>query len=545
METFKRILLPVMLIVALSVLAVGASRYYLRRSLPIRSVAEQACGLPEEWLERARRGYFEGRSGEISLLPQTPAYMTSAAGGWTHTGPWPYVQRVPLVFYGPGIIPATGEVDRPATVADIAPTFATLMKGALNTGDSRSLDEAARLDAPSLSRDPPRLIVTIVWDGGGWNVLERWPDAWPNLKAMMTEGVSYTDATVGSSPSVTPAVHATIGTGAFPWQHGVTDIPMRDDDGRVVDAFFDGESSRFLEMRTFAEIWDEQNGNDALVAMVGYEPWHLGMIGKGAESPNGDKDDAAWLHHETNEWITNPDHYRLPSSLASREGLEEEIRRLDLADGRDDGAWSEHDWIDDPERLEESPAFIAYHAQAMMRMIEQEGYGDDDIADLVFTNFKQPDRLGHYFNMRSTEVRDAVAASDRALGELEPFLDEEVGRGNWVIVVTADHGQQPDAGDIDAYGVDSTELRRDLDDRFGEITRAVWPTQAFLREDAMEEKGVEVDEVARFISDYRLSDNTRRPDIKLAGAGQFDPHDRLFAMAIPSRALPSIDCSGT
>jgi len=27
-----------------------------------------------------------------------------------------------------------------------------------------------------------------VIDGGGWNVLRQWPDAWPNLKCLMREG---------------------------------------------------------------------------------------------------------------------------------------------------------------------------------------------------------------------------------------------------------------------------------------------------------------------------------------------------------------------
>ncbi|MDQ3940436.1 MAG: alkaline phosphatase family protein, partial [Actinomycetota bacterium] len=309
------------------------------------SFRAQACGLPSGWLERVKRGYFEPRSGQISLLPRFPGYMASGAGGWSHSGPWPHLQRVPLVFYGPGVVPDSGEVARPVTVADVAPTLMTLMRGFYRT-EGDSLDEVARISGKLLERSPPKLIVTIVWDGGGWNTLDQWPEDWPNLRRLMEEGTSYVNATVGSSPSVTPAVHTTLGTGFFPETHGIVDVPMRDERGEVVDAFLKGESSRFIQIPTLVERWDEQQGNRARIAMIGYEPWHLGMIGKGAEKPGGDKDDAVWLDIETNEWITNPDHYRLPPAIARTSGLDRDVEELDARDGDVDGAWRGHEILD-------------------------------------------------------------------------------------------------------------------------------------------------------------------------------------------------------
>ncbi len=276
--------------------------------------------------------------------------------------------------------------------------------------------------------------------------------------------------------------------------------------------------------------------------MVGYEPWHLGMIGKGAETSGGDKDDAAWLDVETNDWITNPSHYRLPRSLVETGGLERDLAELDGADGEADRAWRGNEILDSPDRIEETPAFIKYHARALMNMIAGEGYGDDRITDLLFTNFKQIDRVGHYFNMASDEVRDSLIETDAQLGEILSFLDDEVGRGRWVVVLTADHGQQPDAAAIDGYGIDPREVEADIRDRFGPIVTAVWPTEVFLDEDRMEELGVSVDDVARFLGDYRLADNTQRPDMLVGGAGRFHSQDRIFSLAVPAALLPGIDC---
>jgi hypothetical protein len=347
---------------------------------------------------------------------------------------------------------------------------------------------------------------------------------------------------VGSSPSVTPAVHTTLGTGVFPDTHGITGVPVRDEDGEVVDSFLDGESSRFLRVRALAERWDEAHGDGALIGMVGYEPWHLGMIGRGAERPGGDRDDAAWLDIESNEWTTNEDHYRLPPALPATKGLEGDVQRTDAADGRVDGAWRDNDILDDRASVEELPGFVHYHGRALRNLIESEGYGTDAIADLLFTNFKQIDRNGHYYNMDSPEVRDALVASDEALGDLVGYLDDRFGRGGYAVVVTADHGQQPDDSAVDGYGIDPNEVEADIAGEFGPVVRAVWPTEAFLVDDELAAAGVTVEEVARFLGDYRLRDNTNRPDLAVAGAGRFEPEDRLFAMAMPSRMLREVRC---
>ena len=524
----------ILLLVAAAVLGLST---FLFGDLPpapaVASFESQLCSLPQEWLLRTRRGYHQPRSGQIALLPRTPAYMASGGSGWSHSGPWPYLQDVPLVFFGPDLVPAHVAVDRPVTMADVVPTLSSLMRF---SGPGR-LDGKPLPEVIGKGANPPRLILTIVWDGGGWNTLRRWPQAWPHLKKLMKGGVSYANATVGSSPSVTPSVHTTLGAGVFPAKSGITGIPVRYEDGNVGDVFVHGESSRFLLVPTLAELWDEAHGNRPRIGMLGYEPWHLGMIGKGAERGGGDRDDALWLNVKTNEWITNPAHYRLPDSVVTTPGLEDDIARLDRADGSNDGAWGSLDAFDDPDRIEETPAFVAYHGRALRRMIVRGGYGSDSLTDLLFTNFKQIDRLGHYFNMASDEVRQALVASDRELQTTIEFLDERVGRGNYVVVVTADHGQQPDASDIDAYGIDPGEVERDLDDAFGPITQAVWPTEVFLDADELAEQGVSVATVARWLGGYELRDNTRRPDMLVSGAGVFEARDRLFELAVPATLL--------
>ena len=77
--------------------------------------------MPHEYLLRTWRGWRPDRGAELSFIPKEPNFVGS---GLPHVGPWDYIQHVPMLWYGPGFIRAQGEVDRPVTVAGIAPTVA-------------------------------------------------------------------------------------------------------------------------------------------------------------------------------------------------------------------------------------------------------------------------------------------------------------------------------------------------------------------------------------------------------------------------------------
>ena len=227
-------------------------------------------------------------------------------------GPWEYVQSVPLVFYGEGFIESNGDLhlERDLDLTDLTATLADLLEVDLPHAVGQPIEEAL---VPQEQRSgAPKLIVTVVWDGGGWNLLNRWPNEWPNLRSLMERGTSVMGVTVGSSPSTTPAVHSTIGTGAFPRDHGAVDIPIRRN-GKMVASFGDFSADDVV-IPTIADVYDLETNNEAKVAMIGEKAWHLGMLGHGASIEGGDKDVAVmWnLHHKL---ITNPAHYTLPSNL--------------------------------------------------------------------------------------------------------------------------------------------------------------------------------------------------------------------------------------
>src|SRR5680860_1620103 len=106
---------------------------------------------------------------------------------------------------GPAYAPRRPDPPRPVTIADVYPTVGRSLNVRLPLRDGSLLEEAL-VESAGIT---PKLVVTVVWDGVGRNVLERWPEQWPTLRRLEREGTSYLNATVGSSPSITPSTHAT------------------------------------------------------------------------------------------------------------------------------------------------------------------------------------------------------------------------------------------------------------------------------------------------------------------------------------------------
>ena len=99
-------------------------------------------------------------------------------------------------------------------------------------------------------------------------------------------------------------------------------------------------------------------------------------------------------------------------------------------------------------------------------MIKREGFGADDMPDLLYINSKIIDHVGHLWSVNSPEMQDALHWQDAGLKEFIGTLNKEVGHGNWVMVVTADHGHQFDPAVSGAFQITPAALLSDLEARF-------------------------------------------------------------------------------
>ena len=505
-----------------------------------------ACGMPHEELLRTWRGWSEDRGGELQMVAEEPNFVGS---GLPHVGPWDYVQRVPMFWYGPGFVPARGSVDRPVTVVGMAPTAAKLLHFPYTAPDGAPMEEAL---LPEAQRpDPPKLIVTLVWDAAGRNVLEAHPNSWPYLKSLIPKGTWFENASVGSSPTSTAQIHASMGTGAFPDDHLLVGHRLRVGTTLVTPW---AQGPNLITLPTLADLYDRAMGNEPLVGISATVNIHFGMMSHGSFFTGGDRDigttrsvtDPGTLTSEGFEWNLPRQiqaYYTLPEYANDTPGFAEDVEAVDRADGRKDGQWRDNS-IDQLLQGFDTPARIPYQERVLESIVTNEGFGQDDMPDLLYANFKEIDYISHVWTMNSPEMDDAVRAQDAALEDLVRFLDAEVGRGEWAMVLTSDHGAIPDPKLSGAFQVSTAPIGAGLAAAFDgdgddvPVVQLIQPTQIYVDEAELQQNGGTLEDMARWIMD-RTKGDTGGTGVTVP-ADQQD--DRVFAAAFPSRLMTDLAC---
>ena len=468
------------------------------------SAEPEPCAEAADLVELTRRGHFPGRSPDIALIPRAPNFI-GAATNPPHTGPWPFLTNVPLVIYGPGFIREQGRISTASAMADLAPTAARL----IGFDDWPPRDGRVLTESLAKTAQRPRLVVSIVWDGAGWNTLRAHPDRWPFLGTLMEGGTTYTNFNVGSNPSVTPPVHASLGTGAYPDSHGITGVSQRSGGTTLVDPWAQFDSKR-LRTETLADLYDRSLANEPLTGMVARVNWHLGMIGHGAAVTGGDRDEVLLLRN-TGEPQGNDRDYASPP-VTEPDLLKSFAAELDAGDGEIDGQWRGKP-LDEPGIRGNSPAFTRYQGVMLRRAIDRMGFGSDEIPDLLYVNMKETDLSYHAWGMDSPEVGDAMEAQDEELRELTVHLDEQVGAGRWVVMLTSDHGLMPDPERSGGFAIKGQEVLADINAEFDGVDNDVdlayhlTAYGTYIDEDELARSGVSLEDIGRWLAGYTLGEN--------------------------------------
>jgi len=79
------------------------------------------------------------------------------------------------------------------------------------------------------------------------------------------------------------------------------------------------------------------------------------------------------------------------------------------------------------------------------------GYGK--ATDFLTVNFASTDYVGHQFGPNSIEVEDTYLRLDKDLGEFFTYLDQKVGKGNYLVFLTADHGAAHSIGFMNEHSI--------------------------------------------------------------------------------------------
>jgi predicted AlkP superfamily pyrophosphatase or phosphodiesterase len=333
----------------------------------------------------------------------------------------------------------------------------------------------------------PRLVVLVVIDQWPSWVFEQQQRLFTRgLRRLLDDGAVVMNAELPYANTLTAPGHATLGTGTTPSVNGIVgNYWLRRDEGKDRSAEYDpeapvltvgealgggtldednGASGRALRSEGVADVLRRATSGTAhslaialkarsACLMAGKHPdlavWYEPAAGGMTTSKAYADEPPAWLvqlakDSPASRYFASTWDPRDPALLARATKI------------RDDGPGEHSEYglgAAFPHALEaaEVPAkaiiqtpfsdeLIAHTVAVALDAME---LGKEDVPDLLAISFGAHDYAGHDWGPDSWEVLDMTLRLDATLGELFELLDARIGKDQWAVIVTSDHGATP------------------------------------------------------------------------------------------------------
>lgn len=151
-----------------------------------------------------------------------------------------------------------------------------------------------------------------------------------------------------------------------------------------------------------------------------------------------------------------------------------------------------------------------------MATIDGENLGKNSDTDILTLSYSSTDYVGHNFGVNSKEIQDTYLRLDKNIADLLNFLDERVGKDNYIVFLTADHAavEVPaylesvniPAGYFDTKGF--IEKAKDfVEEKYGDknLIENISNDQVFFNYGLLDQMGVESKELQEKLAAFILS----------------------------------------
>lgn len=325
----------------------------------------------------------------------------------------------------------------------------------------------------------PKLVVGLVIDQMRWDYLYRYSDRYKpdgGFKRLLKQGFSNENTLIPYTPTVTACGHTCIYTGSVPAIHGIT--------GNTWYQRSAGKVRYCTEDKTVQTVGSssasgQMSPRNLLVTTIGDElrlatnfrskVIGIAMKDRGAILPAGHAANAAyWYDNLSGQWISSTYYQNsLPAWVSN-------FNSQKLVDQFYQQGWSTlyplNTYVSstaDEKQYEGKPFGAAakgfpYDLKAMIgknyntiavtpfgntmtlqlakEAVIGEALGNNGVTDMLTVSLSSPDYIGHTFGPNSIEAEDGFLRLDADLGDFLNFLDQKVGKGQYLFFLSADHG---------------------------------------------------------------------------------------------------------
>lgn len=400
----------------------------------------------------------------------------------------------------------------------------------------------------------PKLVVGIMVDQMRWDYLYRYYDRYGEggFKRLLNDGFTCENTYINYVPTVTAIGHTSVYTGSVPAIHGIagndfiiqqtgqTMYCTQDDDVRGVGT--DGSEGKQSPRNLLASTITDQ-----LKLATNFRSKVIGIAIKdrGGILPAGHFADAAyWFDGKSGNWVSSTFYMEeLPEWVQhfNNQKLAEKYLQQDWNtlypidtytqsvqdDNAYEGKFRGEDRAVFPRKLSE---LVQENGLGLIRSTpygntltldlakaavanEQLGSNPGGFTDFLAVSLSSTDYVGHQFSVNSIEVEDTYLRLDAELERFFSYLDENVGKGEYTVFITADHGASHNAkfftdnkgigGYFDTKTV-MTELNTMLSSAFGhaDLVRSMMNYQVHLNYDVIGANKLDERAIKAAIIDY-------------------------------------------
>ena len=326
----------------------------------------------------------------------------------------------------------------------------------------------------------PKLVVGLVVDQMRWDYLYRYYDKYQEggFKRMLNQGYSLNNVMIPYIPTVTAIGHTSIYTGSVPSIHGIAGNDWTDrETGKNVYCTADkdykgvGTASEKIGSHSPKNLWSTTITDQLRLAtsfkskVVGVSLKDRASILPAGHNPTG----AFWYDEATSDFVTST-YYMQDLPQWAKDFNQKKMARKLVENGwntllpinqytessRDDVPWEyllgsaktptfpysnlAKDFEDKKGILRTTPYGNTYTLKFAEASIDGYELGKDEITDFLAINLASTDYVGHSFGPNSIEVQDTYLRLDRDLAEFFNLLDKKVGKGEYLVFLSADHG---------------------------------------------------------------------------------------------------------
>jgi predicted AlkP superfamily pyrophosphatase or phosphodiesterase len=322
----------------------------------------------------------------------------------------------------------------------------------------------------------PKLVVGIVMDQMRWDYLYRYYARYSEtggFKRLLNQGFTCENTLIPYAPTITACGHSSIYTGSVPAINGISGNSWWDKEQmRTVYCTEDktvstvGSTSALGKMSPrnllVTTICDELRlATNFRSKVIGVAIKDRGGILPAGHSANGaywyDNTNGLWItstfyRNELPAWVNSFNDQKIVDSYYEKGwntlypiGTYKQSTADDKAwEGKPFGAAFPYELKKfagkDYGKISTTPMGNSMTFEFAKAALTGEQLGADEITDFLAVSFSSPDYIGHTFGPNSVEAEDGFLRLDQELGAFLSFLDTKVGKGQYTVFLSADHG---------------------------------------------------------------------------------------------------------